>query len=83
MDPHRQDTYLRHVYGADGQRLEAEECPLFVLFPSLQHHMELIALTFQKVRILQATHQRHREEKMNKKSVSTVVALKQLESPYA
>ncbi len=46
------ETHLGHVDGADGQRLEAEDRPVLVLLPALQHHVQLIALALQKVRVL-------------------------------
>jgi hypothetical protein len=49
----RNSTYLRHVDGADGQRLESDEDgPILVPFPALEHHVEPIASAFDEMRIL-------------------------------
>lgn len=52
--PPRPSTHLSHVDGAYGQRLVAQDCPVFVPLPALQHDLKLVAFSLQEVRVLQA-----------------------------
>ena len=51
-------AYLRHIDGPHCQSLEAKNCAIFVLFPSLEHYMQLVALALQKMRVLE-NHETH------------------------
>lgn len=45
-------TYLRHINGSDGQCFKSQNGSVFVLFSTLQHYMQLVALPLEKVGIL-------------------------------
>lgn len=46
-------AHLGHVDGARRQRFVAQDRSVFVPFPPLQHDLELVAFSFQEVRVLQ------------------------------
>jgi hypothetical protein len=48
-------AYLSHVDGPARQRLEAQDRPVFVAFPPLQHHVQLVAISLEEVRVLKQT----------------------------
>lgn len=46
-------THLGHVDEAQGQGLVAQDGPVLVPLPSLQHDLKLVGVPFQEVRVLQ------------------------------
>ena len=52
-------SHLRHVDGSDGERLEAEDGPVLVPLPPLEHNVQLVSLPLQKVRVLKKKKKRN------------------------
>lgn len=48
-------AYLSHVDGPTGQRFEAQNRSVLVALPPLQHHVQLVSVPLQEVRILKQT----------------------------
>lgn len=54
-------THLGHVDEAQGQGLVAQDGPVLVALPSLQHDLKLVGVPLQEVRVLPA----HRNTRVN------------------
>ena len=56
-----QMSNLWHVYVTSCQSFVAEYCPIFILFPTLQHNLQQVSVTFKEMRILKSCTQTHKK----------------------